>query len=575
MATKRSTSGLGWLLILVLLLGGGAYWWFQREGKAKPMEFRSAKVTKGDITQAVTASGQVNPLLNVQVGSQVSGIIQKLHADFNSQVTNGQLLAELDPSTFRATVDQSRGNLSNAVASLSLARVNARRAQELIAKSLISESDYDKTKADLELAEAQVAIRRAQLQKDEVDLSRASIYSPIDGVVISRNMDIGQTLAASFNAPVLFQIANDLHEMQIHAAVSEADIGGVEEGQDVNFTVDAFPTRTFRGTVSQVRYSATTNQNVVTYDTVIGVKNSDLKLRPGMTANVSIITARQRDVLKIPNAALRFRAPEGAPMKPVEKPATTSGTNALAASAPKPSDEGPVNLDEIPEQFRDRVLARFDKNGDGKIDGAEAEAYREDRRKRFGNGGGGQGRGNRGGTPGAPQTRTLYLVETTEELGGTKSQRLIPVEVRLGITDGTSTEIKSGLKEGDEVATGLLTPLPAAAPGGAPSSGPVNPFAPPRPGGAPTRRSNPHPGPERHERHHRTPERPQGLHQRRPQGARRPRGFAPGATRGVHRRDGGKRLGKVHPHEHSRLPRPADGGRLHPRRRGCLPAQPG
>src|SRR5439155_17299392 len=238
-----------------------------------------------------TATGQLNPVTNVQVGCQISGTIQKLFVDFNSPVTQGQVVAQIDAATYQANLLQAEGDLANAKAALELAQINAGRSKDLFTNKLIPQSDYDQTIANLHQAEATVKIKEAAVQKAKVDLERCTIYSPVDGIVISRSVDVGQTVAASLSAPTLFVIANDLTKMQIDANVAEADIGGVEEGQDVDFTVDAFPNRTFHGKVTQVRNAPITVQNVVTYDTVIGVSNADLKLRPGMTANVSIIVA--------------------------------------------------------------------------------------------------------------------------------------------------------------------------------------------------------------------------------------------------------------------------------------------
>ena len=300
-----------WIALIVVLLivasvvrqcrnGGGA-------------NYQSAIVTRGPITQAVTATGTLNPVVNVQVGSQVSGNIAKLFADFNSQVKAGQVVAQIDPALFQATVTQAEGDLANAQAALELARVNAKRTQDLFARKTSSQADLDQAMATLHQAEANVKIKQGALDKAKADLDHCTISSPIDGVVISRNVDVGQTVAASLQAPVIFQIANDLTKMQIDSNVAEADVGVLEVGQDVDFTVDAFPMRTFHGKVVQVRNAPITVQNVVTYDTVIGVSNPDLKLKPGMTANVSIVIAHKDNVLQIKNAALRYRPAEATP----------------------------------------------------------------------------------------------------------------------------------------------------------------------------------------------------------------------------------------------------------------------
>ena len=292
-------------LLLVLL--------FLRRCGSGSTAYQTAPVTRGPMTQAVTATGTLNPVVNVQVGSQVSGNIAKLFADFNSQVKAGQVVAQIDPMLFQAAVTQSEGDLANAQAGLELAKVNATRTQALFAQKNSSQQDLDTAMANLHQAEANVKIKQGALEKSKADLEHCSITSPVDGVVISRNVDVGQTVAASLQAPVIFQIANDLTKMQIDTNVAEADIGMVAMDQNVDFTVDAFPMQTFHGTVVQVRNAPITVQNVVTYDTVIGVDNKDLKLKPGMTANVSIIVAHKDEALQIKNAALRFRPADATP----------------------------------------------------------------------------------------------------------------------------------------------------------------------------------------------------------------------------------------------------------------------
>src|SRR5881227_2352326 len=287
--------------------------------------YQIATVTRGPITQAVTATGTLNPVVNVQVGSQVSGNIAKLFADFNSQVKAGQVVAQIDPALFQATVTQAEGDLASAQAGLELAKVNATRTQDLFARKTSSQADLDQAMANLHTAEASVKIKQGALDKARADLDHCTITSPIDGVVISRSVDVGQTVAASLQAPVIFAIANDLTKMQIDANVAEADVGVVKIDQNVDFTVDAFPARTFHGKVVQVRNAPITVQNVVTYDTVIGVSNPDLKLKPGLTANVSIIIAHKDDVLQIKNAALRYRPPDATPVETRKTVASRAG----------------------------------------------------------------------------------------------------------------------------------------------------------------------------------------------------------------------------------------------------------
>lgn len=316
MADQNSSSGAvgRWitrLLLLAVLGGGGYYGWTLYSGQTDTkVSYRTVAVTRGKLTQAVTATGQLNALVMVQVGSQISGTLQKINVDFNSPVKAGELIAQIDPATYRAVASQMEGDLANAQANLDLAKLNAERKRELHEQKLAPAADYDKSIADLHQAEAMVKVKQATLEKALVDLKRCDILSPIDGMVISRKVDVGQTVAANFNSPVLFEIANDLAKMQIHANVAEADVGGVEIGQPVEFTVDAFPDRTFKGKVQQVRNAPVTVDNVVTYDTVIDVDNSDSKLKPGMTANVSIILAQREDVLLVSNAAMRWKPAE-------------------------------------------------------------------------------------------------------------------------------------------------------------------------------------------------------------------------------------------------------------------------
>src|SRR5881394_537817 len=325
---------LPWLAIIVALLMISFVVRHLLTGGAAT--YQTANVTRGPITQAVTATGTLNPVLNVKVGSQVSGNISKLFVDFNSQVKAGQVVAQIDPALFQATVTQAEGDVANAQAALELARVNAKRTQDLFARKTSSKADLDQAVANLHQAEANVKIKQGALDKAKADLDHCTITSPIDGVVISRSVDVGQTVAASLQAPVIFQIANDLTKMQIDANVAEADVGVLEVGQDVDFTVDAFPTRTFHGKVVQVRNAPITVQNVVTYDTVIGVSNPDLKLKPGMTANVSIIISQKDNVLQLKNAALRFRPPEAAASAQPRSTSSPSGQRPTGARERKP-----------------------------------------------------------------------------------------------------------------------------------------------------------------------------------------------------------------------------------------------
>ena len=317
--------------ILVLVIGVAGFFLFR--GNGNEPKFRTEKVTRGDIVMAVTSTGTVNPVTTVLVGTQVSGTIKEIHVDFNSPVRKGQLIARIDPALFEAQVNQaranvlsSRANLDKAVATLVDAKRTMDRNKELFSKNLIARSDldtaetnYETSKASVSAAKAQIAQTEAALSVAETNLYYTKIISPVDGIVVSRNVDVGQTVAASFQTPTLFSIAQDLTKMQIDASVDESDIGNIKVGQDVEFIVDAYPDLTFKGRVWQVRNAPVTVQNVVTYDVVIKVDNPELKLKPGMTANVSIIVSIKKDVLKIPNAALRFRPLDKGAQTPEKK----------------------------------------------------------------------------------------------------------------------------------------------------------------------------------------------------------------------------------------------------------------
>jgi HlyD family secretion protein len=285
-------------------------------------QFVTASVTRGDIIETVEATGALEAVTTVQVGTQVSGTIKTLNADYNSRVRKGQVVAELEPSLFQTQVDQARATVTRLEADVERARVDVddagvklRRANELWDKQLIARTDLEtaeatarQAEAALKAAQAQVLQARASLSQAQVNIGHTIIRAPIDGVVISRNVDVGQTVAASMSAPTLFVIANDLSRMRVSASIDESDIGRVRAGQAVTFKVDAYPDETFEGRVSQVRLQPVTEQNVVSYVTIIDVPNPDLKLKPGMTAKVTVEIAREEAVLRVPNAALRFRA---------------------------------------------------------------------------------------------------------------------------------------------------------------------------------------------------------------------------------------------------------------------------
>jgi HlyD family secretion protein len=298
------------IILLLALTSAGGGWWYWKQTHAGEIKYQTGVVTRGDVTEVVTATGQLNPVLNVTVGSQISGNILKLYADYNSLVKENQVVAELDPAPYTAAVHMAQANVAYAQAALELAQLTADRKQELVKEHAAAQADLDTALANLHQAQATLQIQKASLETAQINLDHCTITSPVDGIVISRSVDVGETVAASLNAPVLFTIANDLAKMQIDASVAEGDVGQLQNGQTVNFNVDAYPYRTFHGVVAQVRNSPVTVQNVVTYDTVVSVNNADQKLKPGMTANLSIVIAQRSNVLRIPNAALRFRPPE-------------------------------------------------------------------------------------------------------------------------------------------------------------------------------------------------------------------------------------------------------------------------
>ncbi|MCH8568998.1 MAG: efflux RND transporter periplasmic adaptor subunit [Balneolales bacterium] len=273
--------------------------------------FTTVTADRGDVSSRVVAFGSIQPVQKVTVGSQVSGIIQEIYADFNTVVSRGDVIAQIDPSTFRAEVSSAQAELESAEAGLELARMQWQRVNELRERQFISPSDVDQASATLRQAEAQVRVRRHALERAERELERCTITAPTDGIIISRDIDVGQTVAASLNAPELFQIATDLRTMHIYANISEADIGQVEEGQRVEFRVDAYRNQTFSGTVIQVRNAPIIEDNVVHYQTLIEVDNREMLLKPGMTTEVSVITAERDNVLRVRNTALRARLPDG------------------------------------------------------------------------------------------------------------------------------------------------------------------------------------------------------------------------------------------------------------------------
>ena len=468
-----------WLVVAVLAVVLVAlFWMWKARGSGEAPKYRTDQAARGTIELTVSATGTVRPVVQVEVGSQVSGTVSRLAADYNSRVRAGQVLCELEPSSFRARVVQNEAAVARAEAALQDAQRALRRARELVAQDYISQADIETAEVTVQQRQADLKAARAQLDAAQVDLEHTVIRAPIDGVVISRNIDRGQTVAASLQAPKLFVIANDLTQMQVETRIDEADIGVVRPGLPVTFTVDAFPDRAFRGQVEMVRLEPIVEQGVVTYTTVIATQNPDLRLRPGMTANVVVLVARHDDVLRIPAAALRFRPSEtgrgkaGGGRPPGTQAA--SGTREAVAMAGAPGAVRGGEAGGAPDSTRARTKDAARPAGAAGEErrvmrpgaaGGEAAAMppgagggetRE--RQRAMRGESTQGGGMRPGTGASagghadgdlppPRPGTVYVLR-----GG----RPVGVAVTTGLTDGAYVEVVGGdLEPGDLVITGL------------------------------------------------------------------------------------------------------------------------
>jgi len=512
-----------WIIAVILIAAGalGVAYFFNAQAPA--VKYRTVKVERGSLSTYVNANGTLNPVITVLVGSQVSGTIQKLYADFNSTVKKGQLIAQIDPAIFQAHVSQAKAKVENTKAAflnaqadiatarsnveaskanvlkarvaLEDAKRNLNRSLELFSRNLIAASDRDTaqtaydsaaaqleaaqaqkkaTEAQLESAQARLESARAQIKQAEaelelaqVNLDHARITAPVNGTVISRNVDVGQTVAASLQAPTLFTIAQDLTEMQVETNVSEADIGRVSVGQETTFTVDAYPQIVFKGKVTEIRNAPMTIQNVVTYNVVIKVKNPELKLRPGMTANASILVAHKSNVLKVPNAALRFR-PEFAKKEAMASPqqAAAEATSSPVVTSPertlerlktelKLTPQQQANISRILQDARTEIQAARKAGGpeEAKTKAKEIRLQNrlkihslltEEQKKKYD-----QmvqrSEGDQGPVP-------VYKVWTLMPQG-----KPVPVEITTGISDGSNTEVIAGaLQEGQEVITDAL-----------------------------------------------------------------------------------------------------------------------
>jgi HlyD family secretion protein len=495
---------------LAVLAAGGWYWYDSRNSDSE-VRYRTAKVERGTIAAVVVASGTLNATTTVQVGSQISGQVKDIYADFNTTVKKDQVIARIDPSTFELRVNQARADLDSAQSAVAVARSNQAAAQAtlgqvkvnladaqrdyarkkaLVDKNYISGAELDKaqtvldstreqlkavaaqlkvSQAQISSAQAAVKQRQSLLQQAEVDLERTVIRAPVDGTVILRNIDAGQTVAASLQAPVLFTIAQDLRDMQVEAAIDEADVGRLRVGMPASFGVDAFPRRSFNGEIRQIRKSPLNVQNVVSYTVVISAANPDLALLPGMTANVRVAVENRANTLKVPNAALRWRPAGAADAKPAPADATPQQQargqgaqefrNRLITEL-KPTEAQKAQLDDIFNDSRQKFARLSEAKGESKGAASgdasrrrEAEKVRAETNARI-------------AEILTPEQRPIYerLLSESGSRGQSAAGRVYglesgepkPIDVRLGLTDGTSTEIVSGLAEGNEVITGTL-----------------------------------------------------------------------------------------------------------------------
>ena len=507
-----------WFGVIALIVGGGlAYWMLGGETAAAPQLIKG-KVERGTIRISVTATGTLEAVKTVQVGSQISGQISALHADFNSKVRKGQLLAEIDPRTLKsqllseqasassvdARMQSSQADLINQQANLLQVKANLKvaqvtdennqllyeRAKQLREKGLVAQNDLDVARANaessaakveqaqaavqqaeaqirsrqagIEEVKAQIAGARAQLDRAQINLDLTKIYSPVDGVVISRSVDLGQTVAASLSAPTLFLIADDLTRMQVKANIDEADIGKITPEVHASFTVDAYPNDVFIGEISEVRLEPTTVQNVVTYGVIIGVDNAQLKLKPGMTANLTMVIDEHHDVLTVPNAALRFNPPDLTPeqiTKMVQDlpPLPSPGRGATTPENATDGQPGPRGAGSGDEDGGARSPQGRFGGAAGAGDGRRGSPGASVQADGGASGGGRSGRGGRGGRGGGG--RNARSVVWTQDA---TTMAFKPVRVRLGINDGTRTEVSGpDVTEGQEIIVGSLTPSAA------------------------------------------------------------------------------------------------------------------
>lgn len=419
-----------WILagcVAAVVIGAGGFFYFSK-GK-QPVSYRTAAVTRGDLKVQVTATGSLNSFLTVQVGTQVSGTVARLFVDFNSRVKKGQIVALLDTMLLHAAVVDARASLVKADAQLTLSAQNCARTRALFAKGLVAQADLDAAVSDSASSASAKASAKAALDRAVINLNYATITSPITGVVINRAVDVGQTVAASFNTPTIFTIADDLTKMQVQASIDEADIGQVKVGQVANFTVDAYPARTFVGTVSQIRLQPTTVQNVVTYTVMIDVDNKDMALLPGMTANVTIDVQKADSVLQVPVAALKFTPPMAQGGK-WRRHGATGGDSSRAG--------------------RQWSGAPHDTGAQGHHGGGSGGDTTQRRHGQWASAGAGDtahGHGQWKGQAGEDKGHVFLLVEGKPKF----------VRVKTGLSNGGFTAVEGDLQPGDQVIVGILT----------------------------------------------------------------------------------------------------------------------
>jgi HlyD family secretion protein len=425
------------LTAVVIILAIGAWFWFGNKGSAA-LQWRTGKVEKGDLKVVVTATGTLSADTTVQVGTQVSGVIDRILVDFNSVVKKGQVIAILDTTYLASSVEDANAAMYRAQIAVDLAKVTYTRDKELLDEKVIAQSDYDLAYSDYMTALGNARSAKSALDRAKINLKYATIVAPVSGVVISRAVDRGQTVAASFSTPTLFAIANDLTKMQVQASIDEADIGKIKNGQDVTFTVDAYPDQTFTGTVTQVRLEPTIVSNVVNYTVIVEIPNPELKLMPGMTANITVMIQQAQNVTKIPASALKFWPPQD--------------------YLDKTMKEYPDSVNKFLQrliEFRKRMTGQrgpgtYANAGNAGGQGGSGGTGRAPNQGGF-SAGGGQGQNGQNSDARRSGRSRFGLVWVR-----TLDNKLMPHRVTTGLSDGSYTAIESNLKEGDEVVVGII-----------------------------------------------------------------------------------------------------------------------